>query len=431
MPFAQLAKQLDHLYYGCCTSKVELAAAPKDYEDHIQALIQQIFDLQKAPVFDEVLFKTYGNKLTQAMLNGYGINLKQVDWSTASSKTVTELLNNVWSFSAAKTYTQLKDFGALLVKPDGSYRNFKDFKIEAERIAKTQLTWLKAEYNNAVGGAQMVALWKKIQAEKDILPLLQFDAVLDKGTTALCESINGVIKPVDDPFWLIYFPLNHWGCRSTVRQLRRGEITPDEDISYPELPAMFKTNLGEKGLIFPLDHPYFTETPPEVYAAARAYTPYPAQFDVIEESNVLEGLVRQHYLTDTNSKDYQRLLKIALDKAKKQGTVVDILPTLNPNKYADQRVIIFPDAKIGKSADLRINGKLVEEEASTISANFNNIKHAITAGSKQADHVLISLSEPIKIETMKRLAIGRFKDHKLLQTIEFVFNGVYTLFKRP
>lgn len=390
-----------------------------------------MWDLKQAPVFDIMLFQTYGDSLTTAIMKAYGINLKSVDWSSDQSQTVEKLLNNVWQFSAAKTYTQLKNMGEALVRPDGTIRDLKEFSIESGQIAATHLHWLKAERINAIGGAQMVALWEKIQAQKDIFQLLEFIAVIDKQTTELCGSLNGVIKPVDDPFWLTYFPLNHFGCRSTVKQLRSGKITPDDKIVYPVIPEMFRTNLGEGGLVFPEDHPYYKGMPDRVLSAARPLMPYQLQFDEVPESKDMPGKARVHFQLKPG-RDYDRLLTIALEKARSKGTTVELMPTLNPDEdNTGQRSIIFPDARNGKSPDLRINGILAEEEFATRPDNMNNLKHAISAGARQANHVIVNLSNPVSQETMARVAKGRFIDHKNLTVIEFRFNGEYTVFNRP
>ena len=363
-------------------------------------------------------------------MKGFGIDPNKFDWNAKDSRTITEMLKNVWQFSAAKTHQQLRDMGAALVNPDGSYRNWKEFGIATNQIGKTYVHWLKAEVQNAIGGAQMIALWNKIQAEKNIFPLLQFDAVLDKGTTNLCKSLDGVIRPVDDPFWQIYFPLNHWGCRSTVRQLRHGTVTDITKINEdaPELPPMFATNIAETGLIFPEDHPYFVGAPPELYEAARHRFNYHAQFNIVDESENLEGLVREHFQIQ-KIKDYTSVLEIALMKARDKGDLVDILQEIqHENK---QREIIFFGAKEAKSPDIRINGILVEIKRSSNSLNPNNVKHAIDAAAKQADHIIIRLNADIvKTDWIDGLIAKKFADHKELQIIELEFNGVFTQFNR-
>lgn len=416
------------MYYGGCCSQLAGGGAsvkPPDYQKHIDTLTKQIWDAKQAPFVDETLLSTYGNQLTRATMKGFGIDPNKFDWNAKDSATIAKMLNNVWQFSGAKTYQQLQDMGKALVNPDGSYRSFNDFKTYAQQIGKTQLNWLKAEYQNAIGGAQMVALWEKIQAEKDVFSLLQFDAVLDGGTTALCKGLDGVIRPVDDPFWQIYFPLNHWGCRSTVRQLRRGNITPTTEIeeNKPNIPEMFRTNLGETGLIFPEDHPYFVGAPSEIYQANRHRFSYHAQFDIVEESEDLKGLVRRHYLLTGKENDFDDAIQIALKKAK-QGHLVDILPTLNPrdkNVSIKQREIIFFDVKNETSADFRIDGKLWELEKVHTDTN-RAVKGAIESGQEQANNLIIILPTERDKQTLDKLVRIKIIDYPHLENIEFVLD---------
>jgi SPP1 gp7 family putative phage head morphogenesis protein len=128
--------------------------------------------------------------------------------------------------------------------------------------------WLKTEYDTAIAGGQMAGKWVDITSNP-ATKLLEFDAVMDERTSAICSSLNGVKKAVDDEFWNEYYPPNHFNCRSTVRQLNDGNETPQSQIVYPEkVPAMFKVNLAKRGLAFPPDHPYYDGVPQTVFDKA-------------------------------------------------------------------------------------------------------------------------------------------------------------------
>ena len=421
-----------HGYY-CCDKHLELSAEiPEGIGRYIEKLIRDIWEnkaIEKG--YDPVLIQAYGEKLSVAIKKGYGQNYSEIDFKSPDYGMLRSLEENVWQFSAAKTYSQLKEMSDALMKPDGTLRTFDEFRIQSTLISGRQLRHLKTEYNTAIIGAQMAKKWKSIQEQRHLYPLLEFIAIEDDKTTPLCRTLNGVIRHVDDPFWSIYYPPNHYGCRSTVRQLKEGVITPDDKIAFPKIPEIFKVNLGQRGLAFPEDHAYFEGMPEEVMKRSREYFPYNMQFDILDVSDTLEGLVRQHFMVDTSSGDYSRLLELALERGKLEKVLIDILPTMDPTSYPAQRNIIFPDARPGKSPDLRIDRILWEEENSTRSFSINNIKHAIGAGSKQADHVIITLSEEVDKVILDRLANGRWRDHGELKEIVFRFNGMEWRYKRP
>src|SRR5690606_32266181 len=130
------------------------------------------------------------------------------------------------------------------------------------------------EYQTAIAGAQMASKWEEIQRMKATYPLLEFIAVEDDHTTALCRSLDGGIRPVDDAFWMQFYPPNHYNCRSTVKQLRKGNITPDDETAGAEIPELFQVHLGHGGLPFPEDHAHFEGPPPAVMKASRQFYPY-------------------------------------------------------------------------------------------------------------------------------------------------------------
>lgn len=152
---------------------------------------------------------------------------------------------------------------------------------------------------------------------------------------------------------------------------------------------------------------------------------YDKEFEIIVQIGT--GQVRRHFLVNVNANDYQYIENIAIEKAQ-QGTQVDIMPTLG-NVNDPLRDIIFPDAKYAKSPDLRINGELWEVEQPTKN-KLNTVKHSIDEAAGQANYVIINLIHEGNENFMKRVAIGRFKDHVNLQVIEFRNNGNYTSFSR-
>lgn len=175
-----------------------------------------------------------------------------------------ELRDNIYMFSAAKTFQETEALRGALINEEGQVRSFKEFKEFAMPINEQwNENWLKTEYETAYGQAQNAVRWNEIEKNKDILPLLKYSAIEDDRTSEICAPLDGVTLPVDDPFWDTFMPLNHFNCRCTVEQLSDGTETNKEDLkdtfitSEQNMNDMFKMNPGKEKVVFDKDHPYF------------------------------------------------------------------------------------------------------------------------------------------------------------------------------
>ena len=410
------------MYYGCCTHHAKGDATillSNGGGNYLSALISHIFNSGEIPDIDPELLRAYGSKLDSAVTTGYGAAPADLEWNTPDYEMLTKLQNDVWQFSAAKTNTQLRDMGKALIGPDGKVRSFKDFKIAAQEIVGEQLNWLQTEYDTAVAGAQMAPKWVTIQANKEILPLLEFDAVIDDRTSTICRPLNKVIRPVDDPFWNMYYPPNHFNCRSTVRQLRSGEITPVKDIQYPEkVPDMFKVNLGKEHLIFPPGSAYYKDTPTYVTNNATLYMPESEQY--ITKYKAADGTtVAVNRKTDiAGGQDLNDLLKVGTILADK-GISVQILPEIHASE-TELRAELLPGVKGDKNPDMKVDGNYAEVKTATDPASYTRLQKLIANAEKQADRVIILLEEKYSEDVLKAAANDRFKAFPGLLEIGFV-----------
>lgn len=256
------------LYSSCCDQHVKLSTdIPGENNElmkKVTAMILRVWKSRGLPKngVDVSVVKEYAGRLWTGIVEGYGLDFPAIDFDTPDYRMLESLQQNVWQFSAAKNHQELIAINNQLLDANGNVRSFADFRDAAQRISIDHVRHLETEYNTAIGGAQMASEWVDIESTIDDLPLLMFEAVMDGNTTDLCRSLDGVIRPVNDPFWNLYYPLNHYGCRSRVRRLASGQITPTDQIIYPtDLPKIFKVNLGKQGLAFPSDHPYFYGLP--------------------------------------------------------------------------------------------------------------------------------------------------------------------------
>ena len=199
-------------------------------------------------------------RLFSGAQQGFGGTIVGLDYTTPDWNMLASLERNVWQFAAAKNYQHLRELSAALLDENGNLRSKADFLALVVDINDRQMKrYFDAEYELAVAGAQMAGKW--VDIERNNFKLLEFDAVLDGQTTDLCRGLDGTRLPPDHPFWNTYYPPNHFRCRSTVRQLNSGVITPEGNIPSSEIPPMFRTNLGKQGLVFPPGHPFYDGIP--------------------------------------------------------------------------------------------------------------------------------------------------------------------------
>ena len=230
-------------------------------------MLKRIYKAKALPnIIDAGVTEYIAKELYSAVEDGYGKSLLTVDFTTPDYEVLRHLKTNVYEFSAAKNYQMGKELTKTLIGDDGKLRSFSEFKRASFNVLNEQVTsHMAVEYNLAVAGGQMSATWERAQQNKAVLPLMQYVTVGDGRVRPEHAELDGIIRPVDDSFWDMYYPPNGWGCRCDVISLTDGTITPLENIVTPEkMPAMLKTNLAKTGLIYPPNHPYYIGMPHQV-----------------------------------------------------------------------------------------------------------------------------------------------------------------------
>lgn len=215
-----------------------------------QAMLDLYYGKIKPEDLSNELLAAIAQELWNGVTKGYG------EWEIGQADYKAMLQKNIYVFSGFKTYKQLQEASLLLTDSTGQLKPFTQFMQEVKAINETyNINYLQAEYNNAIASGQMASTWQDIQSRKEVAPWLKYKTAEDERVRESHRGLNNVVKKVDDPFWNTYYPPNGWGCRCVVVQTITGEETPEFDA--PELPAMFKGNVGKEGVIFPDTHPYY------------------------------------------------------------------------------------------------------------------------------------------------------------------------------
>ena len=227
---------------------------PKIWQD----LLQRIYDGSvTSGDIDDTTAIHLATERVAGVVEGYGKSFDNIDYNTPDGEMLLRLEHDVYKFSAAESYTMNKQLTALLVDGD-KIRSFEDWRREASKLTEEWVNnWAKAEYNTAVAGGQMASKWVGFKKNEESMPNLQYTTVGDVRVRDEHRMIDGVIRPITDPFWSTYYPPNGWNCRCSVIQLP-GDDQPTEDIPACDIPKMFQINLAERQLVYPPDHPYYT-----------------------------------------------------------------------------------------------------------------------------------------------------------------------------
>ena len=236
----------------------------------------------------EDLYYAIADYLKSGLYSGFGGAL--TDFAGKDLELLQELRENIYMFSAAKTYQETKDIRDLMFNSDGDLVSNREFnQLGAQAFDQWNNDWGRTEYNTARAQAQTAGQWNEIQSSKDILPFLTYSTIGD--ACAICAPLDGFTAHVDDPVWDSIMPVNHFNCECIVTQEDEEAIptpTDEKESIYNqvtgEMSDEFKMNPGKDGYIFSPEHPYFEVAPKDrEYAANNFNLPIPS---VAEETGI-------------------------------------------------------------------------------------------------------------------------------------------------
>lgn len=134
---------------------------------------------------------------------------------------------------------------------DGS--TFNDFqKLVAESEIILPESYLDNVFRTNIQSAYAHGRWQQQQRNKAARPYLMYSAIDDSRVRPSHLAMNRIIRHIDDPFWLIWYPPNGFRCRCTVialteKQALKYGITSDEDLPDVAVDLGWSTNLASFG----------------------------------------------------------------------------------------------------------------------------------------------------------------------------------------
>jgi SPP1 gp7 family putative phage head morphogenesis protein len=250
--------------------------------DQIEKLIA---DIESGAVTGASLPVDYYTALTdylaKAVQTGFGASVETV--SAADEKLFKDLLVNTYHFGAAKTYQQTDAMVEILKTSESS----ADFNAKARALyTNWNDNYGRTDYNTAVAQADMALKWQDIQASKEAVPNLMYSAIGD--ACPICQPLDGLTAPVDDPIWDSVYPVNHPNCFCTVLQVNDPVSDNYKDIadnSASKMDDTYINNVGKTAEIWPASHPYFAEAP-EALKEINFGLPIPEELSVIKQEMI-------------------------------------------------------------------------------------------------------------------------------------------------
>lgn len=209
--------------------------------------------------------------IIEEVIKGFGSKLDELDPVSKEAVIMSNFTANVSEFTAAKTFHQVNEMQKR-VFVGGRKVQFEVFKKDAEKIYSLfNKTWQEVERRTALLQSIGARNWVDIDRDKDLFPLLMYQAINDERVRPEHEELDNIVRPVNDRFWDLYYPPNGWNCRCDVIQLSEGEreVTTKTkgDWEISSVDKVFRNNAAKSGKIFLDNHPYFTV--PERYESLK------------------------------------------------------------------------------------------------------------------------------------------------------------------
>lgn len=240
----------------------------------IEKFIRGIWDDRINPQnLDKQFYKKVAGKLEEGVYKGFGKDFIETKWDTPDYNMLYDLRENVYIFSGAKQYQQVREISSLLTEGN-KINSYNDFKKEAILInTRYNDNYLRTEYNSAIAQSSSASKWMDIENNAATMPMLTYRTVGDQRVRQEHKYLDGITRPVGDKFWNTYFPPNDWGCRCDVEQNDVTEKTSLKGFKPTEagVPDLFRFNAGKSRIVFSNKHPYYKVAPKDMNLAKQNF----------------------------------------------------------------------------------------------------------------------------------------------------------------
>lgn len=235
-------------------------------DEQIQQLIDGIFNrVINVHQLPKGLYKTTADVLKDGLYDGFNGQLSDFEYGTPDYKLLNELRDNIYMFSGAKTFQQVKHISSLLYT---SKLDYKVFKEEAMKVYKNyNEAYLESEFVTAVTSGTTAKIYNDAIDSDGLFTKFRYVAIMDQHTSEICKRLNGIVLPVNDPFWRTNTPPNHFNCRCQIEKIdkyegalntRGSKVRSANDYAQENRQPQFNMNAATDKVVFKKNHPYFS-----------------------------------------------------------------------------------------------------------------------------------------------------------------------------
>lgn len=239
-------------------------------------------ELQKSinQIIEEISRQMYNNNYTGVYLEDIYIDMKKYMYgyidkkfpSSMDTELNNKLKSNIDRFLAGKNYQQFLETKDLMFDSTMTKIPYSQFLDNVKSVNKKfNQTWFKTESDfigNSINVAKKMETYGKLDTKKYGL---KFIATNDELTRDSHRVLNGIIKPMNDSFWINHLPPLDYNCRCSVQAVMLSNLDPnyviksDQQISKSKsfgesIPEGLETNVYANGKFFTDQHPYIKNT---------------------------------------------------------------------------------------------------------------------------------------------------------------------------
>jgi SPP1 gp7 family putative phage head morphogenesis protein len=192
----------------------------------------------------EKSFTIYAKQLQM----GAGIDLRKISYTDPRFNLFNNLNADAARFTAFREAQKQRELSAAKTDLDKA-------KVE-KRYNEYQLTEKQGIFANAAAAER----WQGFQENADLYPNLEWRTAGDSDVRPEHAALQGLVLPINDPFWKTHTPPLGFGCRCELIQTDEKVVKPE---GYKDVPAPkgFDFNPGIDQTLFSDSAGYYTSAP--------------------------------------------------------------------------------------------------------------------------------------------------------------------------